>query len=376
MKITFVGKTGWVWVQQGLTQDITEHLLPVVGKAVVVHFPEYETEPDIVEPMDFALEEPRAFHVFLFGRFYPTSDTGCASLSSFRVVLREPAIGSPICNRGYQTPMGEQIGNVACLRVRMRYGDEAPRDLWKDFVHCLAQHLKEVEGKRSMSCAHVARQNAEALLPCSWAEKWETAKSRLRDLERQKGEAQASFLDATKEAESFALRVQEQMDRVLDVGEFQAELDRMFMHPLLEDAFCVQNGNPDDYEQVSPALVVRTKEIIVSVARKEGEGMERRRIGRFEIRVPLNPNHTWGDNVHFTNLDRVIANLQGPHIDADGWPCFGTGEDSVEELFKEGRVAELIEFCLHYLQRVNMGDDWGRNIHEWPLVEEATSPTS
>lgn len=371
MKVTFVGETRWERAKEELTSAIREHLFPVVHRDVVVHFPKEKSEPHGVEPMDGSLEESGAFHLFLFGRFLPGSDLAMDE-GSYRRVLKGLPVGFPIFANGGQTPIAEWVGNVVCLRLRMRYSDDAPHVLWEEFVRYTAEALRGVL-EQTQPVEEQAQAIARALTPRVWEDEQKKAQDQLDRVEREKAEALERFRHATEEVASFATRVREQMQGTLEVGEFQAELDRLRVHPLFEDAYCVQNGDPSDADAIAPAFVVRTREIIVSVKSKESDAMEQRRIGRFEIHVPLDADHGWGNNVHFTNLDRVVANQQGPHIDDEGWPCFGTGEATVDELYEQGRIAELVEFCLHYLTRVNTDDDWGENIHKWPLAEEVQS---
>ncbi|MBI4438146.1 hypothetical protein HY631_04310 [Candidatus Uhrbacteria bacterium] len=368
MEVTFVGTMPWENPQDTLKSLVCKELLPVVGKSVVIHFPLQRNQPDSVELMDAARDTSGAFHVFLLGRFPPWDRTFYVPWEPYREALGGSLVGSPIyAERNRKVPMGEQVGDVVCLRVRMQYREDASTQLWMDRICDLAQHLKKGDKQPSGQPGKTARQMAEALVPYHWKEAVQTKTEKLRCLRKNRGALLEAFLQATQEAERFVQSIRgEGAER--GALECQEEVDRLFQHPLFQDAWCVSNGSPLGFGE-TPVLLVRTKEILVSMKRGDG-GVERRRIGRFEIRIPFVQDHNWGNNVHFRNLDRLVANQQGPHIDDQGWPCFGTGEQIVDGLFKEGRLAELVEFCLHYLTRVNTDDGWGKNIHEWPLVED------
>ncbi len=371
MKITFVGKTRWERAREELTSNIREHLFPVVHKDVVVHFPMEESEPHGIEPMDGLLEASGAFHLFLFGRFLPGSHIlSSQRWGSYRTVLDGTPVGFPIFVHGSQTPIAEWIGNVVCLRLRMQYSDDSPYSLWGEFVRSTAQTLRSAQGADPSPVEGVGS-IAQALMPSSWAEECKKWQAQFDNREGRRADALKLFHRATEEAARFAARVREQTEQAFDTSEFQAELDRLRAHPLFDDAYFVRNGDPSDTDIKSPAFVVRTKAVVVKVKALNSDAMEERLIGRFEISIPLDPNHDWGDCVHFYNLDRLVANQHGPHIDADGCPCFGTGTSTVDRLYGEGRIAELVKFCLHYLTRVNTDDQWGENIHKWPLVQEA-----
>lgn len=88
-------------------------------------------------------------------------------------------------------------------------------------------------------------------------------------------------------------------------------------------------------------------------------------IGKMKIIIYINDCY-----IKFLNLTRhvngVFENMEAPHVEEGGDACLGTLHSIVAELFARHEYAALVHLCIQYIETVNVNDDGGSCIAEWP----------
>lgn len=116
-------------------------------------------------------------------------------------------------------------------------------------------------------------------------------------------------------------------------------------------------------------LVVDTQPLMAT-ALKTGT---RYAIGAYRIRInTANASITIMAN---DTLSRRYVELtgghQGPHINSNGSPCFGTLEGVLPDLIGQGAWVEVVSLCIQFLQSVDEQDAWAQHVWCFPQVAPA-----
>jgi hypothetical protein len=96
-------------------------------------------------------------------------------------------------------------------------------------------------------------------------------------------------------------------------------------------------------------------------------------IGKF--RIDLYPDEKVDDSKvarwhNLTRSERVGDELFiAPHIKATGLPCFGGFIKSLPPAIREYRLYSAVTLAISIVERVDVGDRWGRNVHCFPEAE-------
>lgn len=66
------------------------------------------------------------------------------------------------------------------------------------------------------------------------------------------------------------------------------------------------------------------------------------------------------------NKSRHVEGMQAPHVFEGGDPCWGNIEETINELLAKLDLNLLVQIILSYLQNVNVDDQAGSQVDEWP----------
>lgn len=87
-------------------------------------------------------------------------------------------------------------------------------------------------------------------------------------------------------------------------------------------------------------------------------------IGRFCITFDLlDPS-----SVRWRNLDRQIGARQAPCVDENGKARLGNVAEVFLELFAKRDIPLLISYAIQFVQQVDVDDDMGKSISQWPIA--------
>jgi hypothetical protein len=134
---------------------------------------------------------------------------------------------------------------------------------------------------------------------------------------------------------------------------FAAEWDALLRVPKVLDVICTDSS-----------LIVRTD----TVYAQHSKHKTWHRLGKFKIVITVR------GTINFRNTAPLTNGLQAPHVFQDGHACWGNMRNVVNDLLKKREYAALVQVLLVFLSSVNVNDDIGRHLVDWPEVteEEAT----
>ena len=93
-------------------------------------------------------------------------------------------------------------------------------------------------------------------------------------------------------------------------------------------------------------------------------------IGDFRIEVYMDGSN---GGVRMFNLTRQVSahssGMHAPHVFRDGNPCLGNLKEAIPQYIGEYEYSVVVMLCVQYLQSVNVNDDAGKYISQWPVVE-------
>lgn len=98
-------------------------------------------------------------------------------------------------------------------------------------------------------------------------------------------------------------------------------------------------------------------------------------IGAFEICISLTEN-----KVYYKNKTQLIngcaSHMNAPHIFASGEPCFGTAfKTIIESLINQNEILLLVYEVLRFPEYVNIKDEAGEYITNWPRIDTDSLPS-
>lgn len=79
--------------------------------------------------------------------------------------------------------------------------------------------------------------------------------------------------------------------------------------------------------------------------------------------------HLDSGEIFFFNLERMVDNCQGPHIDEDGEPCLGNIDEDLVELVSHYEAEAAFTLAIAFLQNPNMDDHEGTRLRNYPLIK-------
>jgi len=138
---------------------------------------------------------------------------------------------------------------------------------------------------------------------------------------------------------------------------------------LIED----DSNKIDDVLFTKRYLIIRTKDL-QTVNAIDGNN---RLIGRIEFRVLLKTlfgEANTSNPIIIRNLTReyLVNNSDGgfqcPHVCLSGTPCYGSAWECVFESFVNVDLFMLTDILTRFVTTPNLGDEWGRNAKNWPIV--------
>jgi hypothetical protein len=95
-------------------------------------------------------------------------------------------------------------------------------------------------------------------------------------------------------------------------------------------------------------------------------------IGRMKIIIHVDECY-----ITFLNLSRHVdafaSQMEAPHVTEGGDACLGTLKSIVAELFGRHEYAALIHLCIQFIETVNINDDGGATIDNWPKSRRKAS---
>ena len=91
-------------------------------------------------------------------------------------------------------------------------------------------------------------------------------------------------------------------------------------------------------------------------------------IGEFEMRIPFNSS----DQILLINRTRKIGGFDHPHVN-EGKPCWGNTKSIVSSLLGTGRMLDLIQLLLVYLNSYS-DENPHYKIENWPTIDGERSP--
>lgn len=93
----------------------------------------------------------------------------------------------------------------------------------------------------------------------------------------------------------------------------------------------------------------------------------RHEIGAFDITI-----HISARIVKWHNKTRKVAggngNMNAPHVDPSGNACLGNTKDLFPALIQKREFASVIQLAIAFVESVNVGDNWGAYIVNWPVA--------
>lgn len=87
-------------------------------------------------------------------------------------------------------------------------------------------------------------------------------------------------------------------------------------------------------------------------------------IGAFEIRIRPDGKVRWFNKTR--RVDGVRNDMHAPHVFADGHACLGTMAEMIVDLICHYDYVSLAMVCIQFIETVNVNDDAGKYITEWP----------
>jgi len=85
------------------------------------------------------------------------------------------------------------------------------------------------------------------------------------------------------------------------------------------------------------------------------------------------------DVIRFHNLTQLIngyrLNQNAPHVFEDGHACLGNISNILPQLVGRGEYSTAISLAIEFLQAVNIDDEAGKHITNWPVVDQDTYET-
>ena len=137
------------------------------------------------------------------------------------------------------------------------------------------------------------------------------------------------------------------------------------LHEELQKLVNINNVKGISIDGNQRRIVIETNDIYINNASK------RYYIGRFNIYI--NPRSL---EVKFINLNNCRRSYWGrschhPHVDQNGYPCWGNVGSAVKNYIKQNEFQALASLLIGYLESVNTSDAAGRNITSWDVVNKA-----
>ncbi|HEY9786786.1 MAG TPA: hypothetical protein V6D17_15395 [Candidatus Obscuribacterales bacterium] len=92
-------------------------------------------------------------------------------------------------------------------------------------------------------------------------------------------------------------------------------------------------------------------------------------IGAFEIHIGISSG-----SVKWFNTTRKVNGGNGamnaPHVDGKGNACFGNTKDLFPMLISKREFASVVELAIAFVESVNLDDNWGLYITNWPVAAD------
>ena len=94
-------------------------------------------------------------------------------------------------------------------------------------------------------------------------------------------------------------------------------------------------------------------------------------IGRFLINID-----TGNGYIEWSNKDRLVRNMQAPHIFEDGHACMGNSEEIFADLIAKFEFPLAIMMAINFVEDVNVDDQVGGFVDHWPeaKLDESGKP--
>ena len=126
----------------------------------------------------------------------------------------------------------------------------------------------------------------------------------------------------------------------------------------------------DFYIDSENKLVIETDMIYIE------EDDDRYKIGEFTIKISPDNNEFYFENTSDDNdcgpryAYFEDGRSQHPHINGEGWACFGSVDSTLLELLINKEYCSLVSMLISYLESVNIDDCAGKYITAWNIVDE------
>jgi len=136
----------------------------------------------------------------------------------------------------------------------------------------------------------------------------------------------------------------------IDIEEkFLSELDKLKVHPRVSNV---------KFDKSGEMLRIVTTPIAV-------DGVW---VGKYTIAVPLSNNRE--TQIELRNLfPQPKSKRHHPHIETSGNTCYGNIKNIVIEMGARMQLFELVDLMVSFLESVNKGDPWGKEIEQWHTKE-------
>jgi hypothetical protein len=102
-------------------------------------------------------------------------------------------------------------------------------------------------------------------------------------------------------------------------------------------------------------------------------------IGKFKIYITLR-NHQENDSVAWVNRTRQVETpngvMEAPHVLVGGGACLGNMHGVFEQLIAKGDYHTALVMAIAFVETVNVADNWGKHVDQWPVVHRGSSKRS
>lgn len=122
--------------------------------------------------------------------------------------------------------------------------------------------------------------------------------------------------------------------------------------------------NVVDVTVTNDVIIVKTKTLYCVHPKTH----QKHEIGAFEIHIS-----THYSSVKWFNKTRTVRGghsaMNAPHVDENGNACFGNTKDLFPMLIGKREFASVVQLAIAFVESVNLDDNWGKFIVNWPVVE-------
>lgn len=172
-------------------------------------------------------------------------------------------------------------------------------------------------------------------------------------------ERQTQFFNALKtynESKLVVTTYETGLAKKLDATQFGAELDAIKSLSAVEAV---------SFSPRKSGIIISTK-VLKCIHPKTKAVHE---IGAFDINVNIDADINGA--LIWTNKTRTPNGKHAPHIGADGKAALGNMAEMLPEILGSGDLKLIAQIAIQFVESVNLSDEWGKTISDYPVVENA-----